>query len=691
MALANLTSEPSPELSEEERRKLREAFERHVAEIEQHFKQQFRKAMAEHPSTTIIYCQATYAGDYRDTLKCVKQVAPHVDHTIIVEDGSLTEKQKQKLETYPNVKVKTVPFLDNLPMYRNAYLEEAKKIDPYGWTLISDADELFCRELCREIRQITAELEKEGYNMAGINAHDQFEDVEWLDDLDVLRECLAGYRKTNFWKNLLFKLSPDTRYGSLGRLKTVHETWYSPTVSWHSINLHKRFFYTHRKSALKIWRNSARNMFLGGGGLESIGDLNPYWVKLKQICASLGIAAWTQFEDYMKAGNVDVQLKEWLIKALEAPATDWGIETRQTSKWYFTMHKEEITPEIMEKIKTLPPKPPLTEIEEWVTKCYFNVLERPPDEEGLNNYIKQISEGRIKREHLPIILFNSEEYKQKFLKQKFLDPRRNDIALCIMGYSEALPMILESVQVCKPHVDEIHVQGDNFTKDDVETLTKLGCEVHIEPWEDNFSDYKNKCINHATTKWVLILDHDEIPTPELAQNLQRLVQESEGGIKYNIVAFDSIDQTINAKGQVINENRGHSGKPLLHLNIKEPYYGNPHIWLKLNYYPWKGIRVECAYKHVKEEGIHLQRAVRNVFVGGGGDNLQEKNPLWPELRTLTNELGLQTYKQFLEYLKKGNVDPRLKQWMEKAHDFPWHDSELKAFKTHYYAIHPEEC
>jgi hypothetical protein len=28
--------------------------------------------------------------------------------------------------------------------------------------------------------------------------------------------------------------------------------------------------------------------------------------------------------------------------------------------------------------------------------------------------------------------------------------------------------------------------------------------------------------------------------------------------------------------------------------------------------------------------------------------------------------------------------------MEKAHEFPWHDSELRAFADYYYKVHPEE-
>jgi len=402
------------EIPEEERRKLHEEFEKCVTEIEKQWRIYLKK---EHPAKAIIYCQATYNQDYEDTLKCVERVSPHVDHTIIVEDGSLTEEQKHKLESYSNVKVKTVQFKDNLPEYRNAYIEEAKKIDPYGWILVSDPDELMSESLCIELRNIVGELENAGYNMAGINCHEIFKCVEWLDNLDLLKESPAGYRKSTFFKNLLFKLSPNLRYYGIGKSKTVHETWGSPDLPWRAVNLDTRFYYEHRKSALKIWRNAARNAVMGGGG-DNRGDLVPEWRELRQICAELGINSWAEYEAYLKKGNIAQQLKNFLIKCLTLPATNWGTEYREMAKWYFAMHREEMTLEIMEKIKTTPPMPKESEVEAWVTKCYFDVLGRHPDGEGKRVYTENILMGRIRREDLPAILRSSPEWRQKFERRR---------------------------------------------------------------------------------------------------------------------------------------------------------------------------------------------------------------------------------------------------------------------------------
>jgi hypothetical protein len=120
----------------------------------------------------------------------------------------------------------------------------------------------------------------------------------------------------------------------------------------------------------------------------------------------------------MRKGKVDEKLKQWLIQALQVPATNYGTETRETAKWYFAMHRDEVTPEIMERIKTVPPMPQESEVEAWVTKCYFDVLGRHPDGEGKKVYTNHILAGRIKKEDLPKILMQSEEYREKFMRKR---------------------------------------------------------------------------------------------------------------------------------------------------------------------------------------------------------------------------------------------------------------------------------
>jgi intein/homing endonuclease len=653
--------------------------------------------------TKIVYCQATWIEDFEDTKKCIERGSPHVDATVISYDQTLTEEQRAWLEEnkerYKLVLVQ-YSFNDDMPGMRNSYLEKAKEIGA-DWCVVSDPDELFSEDLAKNLRKLIEEHNLLGYNLLPVHAVDQFENVEWLDNLDLLKETPGGYRSTDFWKPILiFKVYPDTHYEGVGVEGRVHETLKS-SVPWKSKNLPREFSYIHKKSALRIWRNAARNCFISGGG-DNVGALNRYWVKLRELCSNtLGIESWEMFEDFVKRGKAPEQFKAWMMEALQAPPTNYGTETRECAKFYYALHPDEITPEVRALLETPPKLTPEIEVENFVAQMYFEVLGRHPDEEGKRQYVEALLAGRITKEQLPQILMQSPEYLQKigapvgqvesvrmpvpvnvdvqiseglFLealrrsktywntikpqidlgrfilgglkkKDEFLRwfynnkdkislqelsehlsasaPEPDSVALCIMGYSRVLPKIMESISVMGPYVDEIHIQGDDFTQDDIlkveeyirsqKTLGWIRAPVnfHNAPWVDEFSDYKNKCIAPANTEWVLILDHDEIPTEEIAKNLREIIKKSDHGRRYNMVQFDVIDvDTVD--GEVVSEHRSPSGKALLHWNVPEPYYGNPHIWLKPNY-PWKTIHVPYAYRHVKERESILPNSVRNVF------------------------------------------------------------------------------
>ncbi|MBA7682074.1 hypothetical protein ES703_90420 [subsurface metagenome] len=715
----------------------------------------------------LAFCQSTFKDDFDDTVLCVERVSPYVDFTVIAFDETLTAKQlgwlSDNVEKY-NLHLAPFVWADDMPAMRNVYLEEAKRLGA-DWVCASDPDELYSEDLAKNLRRLIEEHDMQGYNLLPVHVHDQFENVEWLDELDLLKETPGGYRETDFWKPILiFKVYPDTHYEGVGVEKNVHETLKSSTT-WKSKNLPKKYYYTHRKSALRIWRNAARNMFIGGGG-DNVGQINPYWSTLRTLLSNIDVGSWGEFERFVEEGTDEPSFHKWLFDALQAPPTNWGTETRETAKWYFTFHKNQITPEIRERLENPPKMTPEIEMENFVTRTYFQVLGRHPDEEGRKNYVKALLEGRLKPEGLVAILRQSPEFRQKtrltepveivpirvpvdvnvrlsedlfiealkkskiywdiikpkmdigglilnglrrrdeFLKwfyanredlttQQLLEwvvensPKPDSVALCIMGYRKVLPMILESISIMAPYVDEIHIQADDFTEEDIAQLKTIKAEVHIEPWVDEFSDYKNKCIAPANTEWVLICDHDEIPTPDLAENLKKIIKESNRGRNYNMVGFDAIDVgTVN--GEPVSEHRTPSGKALLHLNVSDPYYGNPHIWLKPNYYPWKVIRLPHAYRHVKEIGTELPRSVRNVFLGGGGDNTREGNPLWVELRTLTKELRIDAWKEFHDYLKQGSANPKLLDILKRLDEMPWKDDEIGDPLRYYYMLHPEE-
>lgn len=783
----------------------------------------------------IAFCQATYDKDFEQTKECITRLSPYVDSVIMTYDQTLTDDQLKWLQynadTYKIVSVYH-KFEDNLPEMRNSYVKKAKELG-MDWICVSDPDELYSEELARGLRSIIEKHgEIEGYNMLAVSVRDQFDAIEWLDELDRLKECPGGYRETDYWKPLLIlKLQPDLVYKGVGKKENVHETVYSK-IPFNSMNLDKKYFYVHKKSALKIWRNAARNMFIGGGG-DNVGEVNPLWVKLRDICGKLGIENWGQFEEFIVKGmgqwlldkelykeynidkesidkfngwktkfdeygddkyknpsywdigeNVDPVMRlqmekhkydffnwqiekvkiensteydkykqyikylersdelkcyiqkfeSWLILALQAGTNNWQTETRETAKWYFALHKEEVDDFIVALINRQPLANQDAMIDAFVVRTYFQILGRPPDEYGKTIYTKAIKEKIITPDKLADIFRESEEYKRKFgtpIKVKLrtgtssgkditisLPPslagkfgsvdlrdtsKYNTVGLCIMGFAKnnGMDMITESIRTMAKVVNEIHVQGDDFGEKEMQKFRELGKEigkdicVWNEPWKDDFGDYKNKAISHATTEWVMITDHDEIPTQEIVDSLKDIILKSDRGSNFDMISFDVIDirttkDVITGKEVVIRENRSDSGKPLLHWNIPNPYHGTLHIWLKPGYYPWRQAHVSAAYKHVKNTDSELERSVRNVFLGGGGDAVKHQNLLWVELQQVSKELGIRSWEQFNSYLKKSKIDDRIYEILVRLGEMPWKDAELQDPLKYYWKLHPEE-
>lgn len=785
--------------------------------------------------------QATYSRDFEETKECIKRVSPYVDTTIISYDQSLTDDQIKWLEdNIERYRLQLVCYIwtDDMPAMRNSYLKIVKELD-IEWLCVSDPDELFSEELAKNIRFLIEKYGKEGYSILGVPVRDQFSGIgndEWFDSIDRLKEYPAGYRETEYWKPMLiFKIFPDIRYEGIGIEKKVHETLLTQ-YKQKTINLSKEYFYVHKKNVIKIWRNAARNMFISGGG-DNVGSKNRVWVELRQICGQMEINTWNEFEEFVKLGydkwvgklelssttiNTDLlngklkkEFRLWLEAALKALPTKEGTETRETAKWYLALHKDEVDQKILTLIKTVPEVTKESELENFVTQTYYQILGRHPDRTGLDTYVQKIMNKEIKRHELVDIFKNSLEHKEKFsniqisfdkykysdkdkdYKAKLTDEERlkydkiqkfveqiynkvlgrsadlpglnyytkaiiekrikpvylpdifrkseeysnvrgnrgktstpmfgmnntvdnidtgslkyvnktpskkelkminigdavchNTVSLCIMGISSELPMIKESIMNIKNVVDEIHIQSDDFTEEDIEELKDIDkrINVHIEKWKDDFSDYKNRCYSHATTEWCVICDADEIPTKELADNLKDIIEKSNIGNNYDMVAFDVIDVTT-IDDKIVSTNRNKGGKTLLHWNIPSIYTGRLHVWIKEGYYPFKSTCSDTAYKHIKEKDSILERSARNVWIGGGGDTLEDKNSLWRKLRDVSKELGFEKWKDFKEYCQKGNIDIRILDIFGGMCNITWKDEELKDLRKWYIKIHPEE-
>lgn len=358
----------------------------------------------------VAYCQCTFARDVQRTLECVSLMSEHVDYVFIIADESVSPSQLELIRSnFDNVITKRVYFTDDIPAFRNNYLElcEQYKVD---WVLVSDPDEIFCHEFAKDLRKIIGDLEREGYNMAGINCREQFEAVEWLDELDLLKECPAGYRKSAFYKNLLFRMRKGLRYVGVG-IGKVHET-FNIQHGWRVKLLPDRYYYVHAKSALTIWRNAARNFVIAGGG-DNVGDVNPYWRKLRTLMQKYGIKSWMELEERIKNKDVPSEMAKFFIECLDAPRTNWGIEVRQTGKFFLFYNRKYLTPEVLSKVREMPKQDKESKAKEFVMKCYFFLLGRHPDGAGLEHYSQKLLSGDMSEEDVAVAIAESAEFRER--------------------------------------------------------------------------------------------------------------------------------------------------------------------------------------------------------------------------------------------------------------------------------------
>jgi len=362
----------------------------------------------------------THGGDAARTVARIRESYRYVDY-VVVAAADCTDEQLESFKIAPNVVVVRFEWHDNFPEGRNVYIQRAKELDA-DWVVVSDPDEGFNERFWTDIKENVKLAERRGINMLAVNAHDAFETFEWLDELDRVQQVPSGYRSGDFYKQLVFKLYPDLKYEGVGVTKAVHETWHG-SVPWKSARLPKdTIWYTHTKSALDVWRNAARNLFAGGGG-DNVGEVNPLWKPLREITDSLGLKKWKDVREYVESGGkregLNPELIAWVKKALTFSATNWGTECREFGKWGVYYNRYLLSDQEVEFGLANPPKmTPEIEAENYVILCYFQVLGRHPDVEGKNSYTKAILEGRIKKEQLPQILMQSEEYAQKRFPEK---------------------------------------------------------------------------------------------------------------------------------------------------------------------------------------------------------------------------------------------------------------------------------
>src|SRR3989339_1606015 len=101
------------------------------------------------------------------------------------------------------------------------------------------------------------------------------------------------------------------------------------------------------------------------------------------------------------------------------------------------------------------------------------------------------------------------------------------VVLAVRNEEENIARCLNSV---KDIADEIVVVDEHSTDKTRKIAEELGAKVVEEEHHDIFHITKQKALDLATGDWILQLDADEVVTPELANEIKRIIS-SDGGPK----------------------------------------------------------------------------------------------------------------------------------------------------------------
>lgn len=148
------------------------------------------------------------------------------------------------------------------------------------------------------------------------------------------------------------------------------------------------------------------------------------------------------------------------------------------------------------------------------------------------------------------------------------------VVLATRNEEENIARCLESV---KSIASEIIIFDEYSTDKTREIAESFGAKVYFEPHHDIFHITKQKALEKAKGEWILQLDADEVVTPELAKEINEVVNGSPITV-YNKL-FDRHQKLIEQRDGVIGKQTGDTvgyfiarcnmflGKPLIHAGV----------------------------------------------------------------------------------------------------------------------------
>jgi glycosyltransferase involved in cell wall biosynthesis len=215
-------------------------------------------------------------------------------------------------------------------------------------------------------------------------------------------------------------------------------------------------------------------------------------------------------------------------------------------------------------------------------------------------------------------------------------------------------------------------------------------ELYHREWDDSFANQYNEYLKHVREGWIALFDDDEVTSPELCQNLDKLINESNYGANYSIVEFRAHPFSEDLDQGPCNYWR----QMLFRWTPNLRYQIDLHQQI-VGYQSSRCIRTDLEYYHVKTLKSEYRAACRNWWTGGvwpsGPRTDGIKGQEWHELRKLTSiyHPEVVNFNHLARHMIQQTLHPALKKWIvynfNKLENEPLFN-ELRAYKRYYYEL-----
>jgi hypothetical protein len=274
------------------------------------------------------------------------------------------------------------------------------------------------------------------------------------------------------------------------------------------------------------------------------------------------------------------------------------------------------------------------------------------------------------------------------------------IAYCQLTYKLDVEEAIENVKLVYPYVNKCIVVFDQtLNAEQINELRKYAILRSIV-WDKSESvvQARNDYLNLARDlgyDWIVASDPDEHYDIHFLQELKTLVEKADNEgyncLRINVKDYFTDDEhphlidcnfwkvlLIKCESNIYIDGAG------ITKNRHEITRGN----IKMGTLP-----TEYFYVHKRSHSVVLERAFRNIYVAGGGDGFGRTNPLYVELKNITDSLNINLWYEIRDYMIKGNIDDRLKKFIidhRSDYDEKWKEEFRDTFRWYFEFLHPEE-